>query len=117
MLLCDTHAKKAILERLGGDLPISFEGETIHLADRSFTAGNVAVFATFPHLGNPERYVAVHRGVTTDAICWRSHLDMDLLPDYLVYTGIGVGILGKRLDIAGMNFGTRLQARVEGKNG
>ena len=117
MLLCDTHAKNAILERLGGDLPISFEGETIHLADRSFTAGNVAVFATFPHLGNPERYVAVHRGVTTDAICWRSHLDMDLLPDYLVYTGIGVGILGKRLDIAGINFGNRLQARVEGKNG
>jgi hypothetical protein len=57
LLLYGTYATNAILERLGGDLPISFEGETIHLADRSFTAGNVAVFVTFPHPGNPERYV------------------------------------------------------------
>jgi hypothetical protein len=46
----------------------------------------VAAIAIFPH---PEsaRYVAVHAGTTPDAITWGSHLDMQLLPDYLVYAG------------------------------
>ena len=87
MLLYGTHTTNSVLERLGGDLPITFDGDTIHLADRSFTAENAAVFATFPHPGNPDRYVAVQGGVTPDAVCWGSHLDMALLPDYLVYAG------------------------------
>jgi hypothetical protein len=87
LLLYGTHATNSVLERLGGGLPITFDGDTIHLADRSFTAENAAVFATFPHPGNPDRYVAVHGGVTPDAVCWGSHLDMALLPDCLVYAG------------------------------
>ncbi len=29
----------------------------------------------------------MHGGVTPDAVTWGSHLDMNLLPDYLVYAG------------------------------
>ena len=38
-----------------------------------------------PASGEPDRYVAVHGGGTPDAVTWGSHLDMALLPDYLVY--------------------------------
>ncbi len=65
----------------------TFEDNTIHLSDKSYTADGTAVFAVFPHPLNPERYVAVHARVTPDAICWGSHLDMQLLPDYIVYSG------------------------------
>jgi hypothetical protein len=32
-------------------------------------------------------YVAVHGGATPDAVTWGSHLDMQLLPDYIAYNG------------------------------
>ena len=47
----------------------------------------MAGIAVFPHPENPERYVAVHGGSTPDALTWGSHLDMALLPDYLIYAG------------------------------
>lgn len=87
LLLYGVYGSNAILSHFEGKLPITFEGKTIHLSDKSYTAEAMAVFAVFPHPSNPERYVAVHAGVTPDAICWGSHLDMQLLPDYIVYSG------------------------------
>jgi hypothetical protein len=87
LLLYGTHASNSVMARFRADLPLEFDGGTIRVADRTYTAGQAAVFAVFPHPWNPERYVAVHGGVTPDAICWGSHLDMNLLPDYLVYSG------------------------------
>ena len=60
------------------------------MAGRTYAAPGVAVFAVFPHPLNPDRYLAVHGGIAPDAICWGSHLDMQLLPDYLVYAGSAV---------------------------
>ena len=45
------------------------------------------MFAAFPHPDNPERYVAVHGGPAGDALTFGSHIDMQLLPDFLVYDG------------------------------
>ena len=87
LLLYGVYDSNAILSRFEGKLPLSFQGETIHLSDKSYTAERTAVFAVFPHPSNPERYIAVHAGATPDAICWGSHLDMQLLPDYIVYSG------------------------------
>ena len=50
------------------------------------------MFAVFPHPDNPGRYIAVHGGITPDALCWGNYLNLQLLPDYLVYEG------GKMLD-------------------
>ena len=86
LLLYGTHASNSVLARFERELPLAFEGTTVHLADRTYTTKRAAVFAVFPHPGNPNRYVAVHGGVTPDAICWGSHLDMHLLPDYMVYS-------------------------------
>ena len=87
LLLYGTYQSNAILARLEDKLPLALEGQTIHLSDKSYTADGAAVFTVFPHPENPERYVAVHAGVTPDAICGGSHLDMQLLPDYIVYSG------------------------------
>ena len=87
LLLYGTPASNSVLARFGDHLPVGFEDDTIRAADRTFTADGVALFAIFPHPENPERCVAVHGGTTPDAICWGSHLDMHLLPDYLVYAG------------------------------
>ena len=85
LLLYGTPATNSILARFKDALPLSIEGETIHLSDRTYTSFNTAVFAIFPHPENSDRYVAVHGGAAPDVICWGSHLDMHLLPDYLVY--------------------------------
>ena len=87
LLLYGGYDSNAILSRSEGKLPLTFDDKTIHLSDKLYTADRVAIFAVFPHPTNSERYVAVHAGVTPDAICWGSHLDMQLLPDYIVYSG------------------------------
>ena len=50
--------------------------------------------------GNARRYFRGRNGgVTPDAITWGSHLDMQLLPDYLAYNGgelLGWGFFDNR---------------------
>ncbi|MDP6038137.1 MAG: prolyl oligopeptidase family serine peptidase [Candidatus Latescibacteria bacterium] len=87
LLLYGTPETNAILARFAGQLPITFDGTTIHLSDKTYTSDRVSAFAVFPHPLNAERLVAIHGGVTPDAVTWGSHLDMQLLPDYLVYNG------------------------------
>ena len=74
-----------MLAQYGKSMPIQFEEDHISICGRDFRGDAVAAIAIFPHPEHDERYVAVHGGTTEDAICWGSHLDMALLPDYLVY--------------------------------
>lgn len=87
LLLYGTASSNSILARFEGKIPVSFRDGTIHLADKTYSAAGAAVFAVFAHPANAERYVAVHGGVTADAVTWGSHLDMMLLGDYIVYNG------------------------------
>jgi len=86
LLLYGTPSTNAVLRQFEGQLPLAFEGDAIRLADNLYRGERTAVCAVFPHPHNPQRYVAVHGGTAPDAICWGSHLDMQLLPDYLVYS-------------------------------
>ena len=86
LLLYGTHSSNSVLARFESELPLAFDGTAIQVSDKSYKAERAAVFAIFPHPRNPERYVAVHGGVTPDAVSWGSHLGMQLLPDYLVYS-------------------------------
>ena len=86
LLLYGTSSTNAVLRQFEGQLPLAFEGDAIRLADNLYRGERTAVCAVFPHPHNPQRYVAVHGGIAPDAICWGSHLDMQLLPDYLVYS-------------------------------
>jgi hypothetical protein len=86
LLLYGTYTSNSVLAQFEKELPLVFDGTTIHLSDKTYTSKRAAILAVFPHPRNPERYVAVHGGVVPDAICWGSHLDMHLIPDYLVYS-------------------------------
>ena len=86
LLLYGTYTSNSVLAQFEDELPLVFDETTIHLSDKTYILNRAAVLAVFPHPKNPERYVAVHGGVTPDAICWGSHLDMQLIPDYLVYS-------------------------------
>lgn len=87
LLLLGTYSTNSILRRFEGRLPLEFGKNSITVAGKTFRGERVAVFVVLPHPDNPDRYVAVHGGVTPDAVAWGSHLDMQLLPDYIVYDG------------------------------
>ncbi len=80
-----TPATNAILAKFDGRLPLKFGDQEIILAGKSFRGKDVAVVTAFAHPYNPDRYVAVLGGVSYDAITWASHLNLALLPDYLVF--------------------------------
>ena len=99
LLLYGTYSTNSVLKRFKGRLPIEFAETSITVAGKKFDGESVAVFAVFPHPENPDRYVAVHGGVAPDAITWGSHLDMQLLPDYISYNGgelLGWGFFDNR---------------------
>ena len=75
-----------------GQFSLTFSNQVIQLAGKSYTGDRVAILAVFPHPDDPHRYVAIHGGGSPDGVTWGSHLDMQLLPDYVVYCG------GKTLD-------------------
>ena len=62
-----------------------FGKDELTLAGKSFKGKDVALIAAFAHPDNSNRYVAVLGGVSDDAITWASHLNLALLPDYLVF--------------------------------
>jgi hypothetical protein len=86
-ILYGTFESNAVMKRFEGRLPVAFEGTTIRVGGKTYAGDQTTVFAVLPHPDNPGRYVAVHGGVTPDAIIYGSHIDMGLLPDYLVYSG------------------------------
>ncbi len=86
LLLYGTCKSNSIMARYKNYIPVSFENKAVIVCGRSFTEDSAAVFAIFPHPENPFCYVAVHGGIAPDSICWGSHLDMMLLPDYIIYT-------------------------------
>ena len=87
LLLFGSEQSNGIWQQLEKDLPVVLKYGSISLVDRVYRGDKLGVIATFPHPLNPQRYAAVHGGTTPDAICWGSHLDMQLLPDFLVYDG------------------------------
>jgi hypothetical protein len=87
LLLYGTYTSNAVMAALEGEFPLTFSDQVIQLAGKSYIGDRVAVLAVFPHPDHPHRYVAIHGGVSPDSVTWGSHLDMQLLPDYIVYCG------------------------------
>jgi predicted esterase len=87
-LLCyGTPASNAILRDYADRLPIDVGPGRIRLADLEWRDPMVSALAVFPHPDHPDRYVAMHGGPTPDAVTYGSHIDLALVPDYLVYAG------------------------------
>ena len=80
-----TFATNALLKKYQDTIPVVFGKDELTLAGKSFKGKDVALIAAFAHPDNSNRYVAVLGGVSDDAITWASHLNLALLPDYLVF--------------------------------
>jgi hypothetical protein len=82
-----TPATNALLATLAEPLGLEIGGGAIRLRGREWRGRQVALIAVLPHPDGGDRYLAVHGGVTADAITFGAHLHWQLLPDYLVYDG------------------------------
>lgn len=85
LFLIGTPQNNAVFKEYNARLPIEFKTDELNLGGKTFRGKDVAVIAVFPHPDNPNRYVAILGGVSFDAISWASHLNLALLPDYLVF--------------------------------
>jgi len=97
LLLLGTHKTNAVVAAYEKDLPVKFERNAIRLRGKRYAGEGASVFAIFPHPENAQRYVAVHGGITPDAIMQSAYIHMGLLPDYFVYSGpdnLGWGFWG-----------------------
>jgi pimeloyl-ACP methyl ester carboxylesterase len=85
LILFGTERTNALVARYIDRLPLKFGDKSLELDGKTFAGDDVALFALFPHPDNPERCLAIHGGVSPDAIVYGSHLNQLLAPDYLVY--------------------------------
>ena len=72
------------LAKLSDDLPVRITKDSLTLGGKKYTGKNLAFFGIFPH-PDSRRYVALLSGQTADAICWGSHMGLQLLPDFIVF--------------------------------
>ena len=87
LFLFGTQATNSVLAHFGNRLSLEFQEASLTVNGRVYKGDKVALVVVFPHPENPDRYVAVHGGVTPDALTWGSHLNLNLLPDFIVYNG------------------------------
>ena len=87
LILWGTDKSNSVLAKLIGDLPLSFEVDGITLGGKKFEGVGVGLAACFPSPLNSERYVVVIGGITPESITNATHLNLQLLPDYLVWDG------------------------------
>ena len=85
LILFGTDKTNALIGKYIDKLPLKFGKNSLQLSGATYTGDDVAVFAIFPHPGNLERCLAIHGGVSPDAIVYGSHLHELMLPDYIVY--------------------------------
>jgi hypothetical protein len=87
LLLIGTPDTNAILREWAPALDVAVGPSSIRIADREWHGDGVSAFAVRPHPEHASRIVAIHGGPAPDAVTAGSHLDLALLPDYLVYAG------------------------------
>ncbi len=56
-------------------------------SQRVFDGDHVGFMCLFPHPENPDRYLAMVGGNSPEALAGCTHLNLQLLPDYLVWQG------------------------------
>ena len=85
--LLGTHASNSVLKRFEGQLPLEFGDGWLEVGGKRFRGRALGASACFPSPANPNRYVLVWGGTTPEALTGATHLNLQLLPDYLVWDG------------------------------
>jgi pimeloyl-ACP methyl ester carboxylesterase len=80
-----TVESNGLIADVADRIPVSVTRDEIRVGDRSFTGDGVALIAVMPHPDRRGGYLAIHGGTSPDATAAGAHLNLQLLPDYLVY--------------------------------
>jgi pimeloyl-ACP methyl ester carboxylesterase len=80
-----TPRSNAILTSESERLNVFAEPGAVHVGERTFSQDGLGLIALVPHPDGSHRYLGMHSGSSPDAITSGSHLNWQLLPDYLVY--------------------------------
>lgn len=84
LFLVGNFTSNAVLALMADRLPVRFGAGTVELGGKSYHGNHLAFYAVLPH-PDGKRYVALLAGSEPDAICWGSHVGLQLLPDFLVF--------------------------------
>jgi pimeloyl-ACP methyl ester carboxylesterase len=85
LVLWGDPGSNSILDRIIGELPLSWDRESVSLAGRTASAQNHVPMMIFPNPLNPDRYVVLNSGFTFDAPISSSNADQTAkLPDYAI---------------------------------
>lgn len=87
LILLGTFESNSALSQFKGKIPLEFGNKEIRLGRKRFKGKNLGLSACFPSPENPERMLVVTGGNTPKAITEATHLNLQLLPDYLVWDG------------------------------
>ena len=87
LLLLGTPKSNRALAGLAGDLPLEIGDGEIRLGKKAFKGRHLGVCACFRSPRAPDRLVVVTGGTTPEALTGATHLNLQLLPDYLVWDG------------------------------
>jgi pimeloyl-ACP methyl ester carboxylesterase len=84
LILAGSANSNSVVERIRNELPLSVGQETLNLCDQEI-AGDIGAVAVSPSPFNKGRVVVNVAGTSPEALTGSSHLNFQLLPDYLVW--------------------------------
>ena len=87
LILAGTQRSNAVYERIADRLPISFGERAVRIGEQRFDGKEPGALLLTPSPFNGERYTVIIGGATPRAIAGSSHLNLQLLPDYVVWDG------------------------------
>jgi hypothetical protein len=85
IVLYGSPDSNGVLRRFRDMIPVGLGATGIEIAGRSFDGRSLGYLAVFPHPLRPEGYMAVAGGNSAEALAGSSHLNLQLLPDYIVW--------------------------------
>jgi len=87
LVLYGSFESNAVLRRFRDHLPVDVRARGVEIAGRAFEGELLGFMCLFPHPENPDRYLAMVSGTSPEAVAGCSHLNLQLLPDYVVWRG------------------------------
>jgi hypothetical protein len=85
LILAGSASSNAVVERIENELPLRADQQKLRLHDREFHGSDRGAIAACPSPFNEDRLVIHVAGTSPKAVTGASHLNFQLLPDYLVW--------------------------------
>ncbi len=85
LILWGDPQANSVLQKIAGDLPIGWNGESVRVGERNFDAATHAPILIYPNPLNPERYVVLNSGFTYREYAYLNNArQVPMLPDWAI---------------------------------